>query len=268
MTYVETPDEIPIYYLDEGPRTSSGIFLIHAEPFSSSFWQKNIPDLSREFRVVAMDIRGRGQSGKTDDGHNMNQYGLDFRYMLEVLGLERVVVVGWSLGGSIAWSYMQKFGDERLAGYVNVDQRPFRYSTEEQLQELLTERRDRRLFHHMETIRVFLGPEAGEEEDVVKWMAYECMKTPTSANLAIFAESYRTDYRHFLPQVRIPTRIFWAKYGYITAEMAALMNEAMPNSRLVFFEHSGHLLPWTEPDKFNREVAEFSREVLATPTGA
>ena len=131
--------------------------------------------------------------------HNMNQYGLDFRYMLEVLGLERVVVVGWSLGGSIAWSYMQKFGDERLAGYVNVDQRPFRYSTEEQLQELLTERRDRRLFHHMETIRVFLGPEAGEEEDVVKWMAYECMKTPTSANLAIFAESYRTDYRHFLP---------------------------------------------------------------------
>ena len=264
MPYVETPDEIPIYYLDEGPRTSSALFLIHAEPFNSSFWQKNIPELSREFRVVAMDVRGRGQSGKTDDGHSITQYGLDFRNMLEVLGLESVVVVGWSLGGSIVWSYMQDFGDERLAGYVNVDQRPFRFSTEEELQQLLTERRSRRLGHHKETIRVFLGPEAEEDEEVVQWMAYECMKTPTPANLAVFAESYRRDYRPFLPRVGIPTRIFWAKYGYITAEMAGFMNEAMPDSKLVFFEHSGHLLPWTEPEKFNREVADFAREVLAT----
>ena len=71
MPYIETPDEIPIYYLDEGPRTNSGIFLIHAEPFNSKFWQKNISDLARSFRVVSMDVRGRGESEKTDDGQNI-----------------------------------------------------------------------------------------------------------------------------------------------------------------------------------------------------
>ena len=64
MPYLVTPDEIPLFYVDEGSRTSSAIFLIHGEPLNTKFWQKNIPDLSRRFRVVAMDVRGRGSRGR------------------------------------------------------------------------------------------------------------------------------------------------------------------------------------------------------------
>ena len=47
MPYLETPDGLPLFYLDEGPRMDDAIFLIHAEPFNSAFWQRNIPDLSQ-----------------------------------------------------------------------------------------------------------------------------------------------------------------------------------------------------------------------------
>ena len=262
MPYIETPDEIPIYYLDEGPRTNSGIFLIHAEPFNSKFWQKNISDLARSFRVVPMDVRGRGESGKTDDGQNIAQYARDFRHMLESLGLQRVVVVGWSLGGSIIWNYMQQFGDDRLVGNVIVDQLPYRYVSEEHFQEQQASVQDHRMAHHRGSVLRYLGEEVQEDEGVVKWMVYECMKTPTSAHCAAFTESYHSDYRPFLNQVRIPTRLFWARFGSIQPDMAKSMSEVMADCRLVFFEHSGHLIPWVESEKFNHELLAFAEEVL------
>lgn len=262
MPYIETLDGLPLHYLDEGPRRASAIFLIHGEPCSAAFWRKNIPELSHHHRVVAMDIRGRGESGKTDDGHTIAQYARDVRHMLQVLALHDVVAVGWSLGGSIVWSYIQQFTQDRLAGYVNVDQRAYRFVSEDHLQAQVSAVRTRRLRHHTELIRQYLGPEADEDEEVVRWMTYECMKTPTEAHCAAISDSYHSDYRPFLPQVRLPTRIFWARYGLIPSETATSMAEVSHSAKLVFFEHSGHLLQWTEPDKFNTELLAFTREVL------
>lgn len=265
MPYLETDDGVPIYYVDEGPRTNSAIFLIHGEPLNSSFWKRNIPELSSRFRVVAMDLRGRGESGKTDDGHNIAQYARDFRQMLGALGLERVVAVGWSLGGSVIWDYIQQFTDEGIIGIVNVDQRPYRYVSEEDLKQRLNMVHSRRLRYHRQAILDYLGPESREDEEVVDWMAYQCMTTPSSAHISVYTDSYYADYRPFLAQVQVPTQIFWAKYGLIDENMARMMAEAGPGSRLVFFEHSGHMLPWTEAEKFNEELAAFAGELLPPP---
>jgi pimeloyl-ACP methyl ester carboxylesterase len=264
MPYLETPDGLPLFYLDEGPRMDDAIFLIHAEPFNSAFWQRNIPDLSQNHRVVAMDVRGRGQSGKTDDGHNIAQYARDFRHLLDALSLRKVVVVGWSLGGSIILDYIQQFGEDRLAGQVNVDQRLYRYVSEEDFKRRLNDLGNRRLRLHKEIVLSYLGPESGEDPAVADWMAHECMKTPTSAHVSLTTDSYYADYRPFLPRVTVPSRIFWARYGLIAPQEAEEMNRATPNCKLVFFEHSGHLLPWTESDKFNRELDAFAREVLVS----
>src|SRR5262245_40597668 len=137
VPYLETFDGMNLYYLDEGPRISSGLFLIHAGPFNSKFWRNNIPELARQFRVVAMDVRGHGESGKTEEGHSFGQYARDARYVSERLGLDRFLAVGWSLGGTVFWSYMQQYGQENVAGYVNVDQLPYRYVSEMQLQQRL-----------------------------------------------------------------------------------------------------------------------------------
>ena len=259
---IETPDGIPLYYLDEGPRTTSGIFLLHAEPFNSSLWKKNIPELARQFRVVAMDVRGRGESGKTDAGHSLGQYARDFRHMLEALGLEPVVAVGWLLGGSIIWSYLQQFGEDRLAGVVDVDQPPYQFVSEAQLETRLMAKRTNRLQQHLDAVASYFGPEAERDEAVVRWMAYECMKTPTAVHLPVVSESYHADFRPLLSKVRVPTRIFWARYGSIKPEMAEFMRKGMPNAELVFFEHSGHLIPWVEAEIFNRELAAFAQGIL------
>jgi pimeloyl-ACP methyl ester carboxylesterase len=262
VPYVETPDEVPLHYLDEGPRSDSGIFLIHAEPFSCRFWQRNIPELSHRFRVVAMDVRGRGESGKTDAGHCIDQYARDLRHMLETLGFTSAVVVGWSLGGSIVWNYIHQFGGDRLAGYVNLDQPPYRFVSEEHLQQRLASIRTRRLQHHTNTVRGYFGPDVEVPEETLRWMVYECMKTPTSAHATVVEESFRADYSPFMNEVRVPTRTFWSRHGSIQPDVAEAMRKAMRDSELVFFERSGHLIPWIESEKFNRELAGFASAVL------
>jgi pimeloyl-ACP methyl ester carboxylesterase len=46
------------------------------------------------------------------------------------------------------------------------------------------------------------------------------------------------------------------------AAMAEEMRLTTPGSELVFFETCGHLIPWVEAEKFNRELAGFARRVL------
>jgi hypothetical protein len=45
------------------------------------------------------------------------------------------------------------------------------------------------------------------------------------------------------------------------------MHTAMANSKPVFFERSGHLIPWVEAEKFNRELAAFAADVLGAGRG-
>jgi pimeloyl-ACP methyl ester carboxylesterase len=54
-----------------------------------------------EFGVVAPDLRGRGGSDAPDDGYGIPAHVEDVLQMLDVLGIERVAVVGWSLGALV-----------------------------------------------------------------------------------------------------------------------------------------------------------------------
>ena len=262
MPFLVTADEIPLYYEDEGPRSSSAIFLIPAEPFNSKFWQKNIPDLSQAVRVVSMDVRGRGESGKTDDGHTLAQYARDFRDMLEELGLKKIVAVGWSMGAAIIWSYIQQYGEEFLAGFVDVDQRPYRFVSYDDFQYRLVGIRSSRLANHRKGVLDYFGPEAKIDNDLVDWMAYECMKTPTNAHKAAAYESYFADFRPVLSTMRVPSRIFLPRYGVVDEAMAKVLKDGLRDSKIIRFEHSGHMAPWTEADKFNKELLSFAHEVL------
>jgi non-heme chloroperoxidase len=263
LPYIETPDGINLYYVDEGPRTDSGLFLIHPGPFSMELWRKNIPELAGEFRVVAMDVRGHGSSGKMEQGHSFGQYARDAHDLANRLGLRKFVGVGWSLGGTIFWSYMQQFGQDHFAGYVNVDQLPYRYAGELPFRQRMINLASRRLSYHREIIRQFFGPEFPHDTELIDWMAYECMKTPTAAHAAIWDEVYHSDYRPMMSTVRVPSSVFWAKYGNINAEIAQQMSQTMNNAKLVYFEHTGHMFPWLEADKFNRELGLFARSCLA-----
>jgi pimeloyl-ACP methyl ester carboxylesterase len=62
-------------------------------------------------RVIAYDLRGRGDSDKPDTGYGLEAHGDDLAHLLDHYGLDRAVVVGHSLGAMIALTFAVKRHD-------------------------------------------------------------------------------------------------------------------------------------------------------------
>ena len=100
----------------EGP----AIVLVHGLAGSSTTWKYVMPVLADRFTVVAPDLLGHGQSAKPRGDYSLGAYASGLRDLLAVLDVDRVTVVGHSLGGGVAMQFAYQF-PERLERLVLVD---------------------------------------------------------------------------------------------------------------------------------------------------
>jgi 3-oxoadipate enol-lactonase len=71
----------------------------------AEIWKGQIADLAAEFRVIAYDLRGSGQSEVTPGPYTIDLLADDLRALVDALGLGRIALVGHSMGGSITLAY-------------------------------------------------------------------------------------------------------------------------------------------------------------------
>jgi len=99
MAY-STVNGISIYYEEHG--TGEPLILINGLAFPMDLWFAQIAELSRYFRVIALDNRGIGRSDKPDEEYSIAQMASDTVGLLQTLGIEKAHVAGLSMGGFIA----------------------------------------------------------------------------------------------------------------------------------------------------------------------
>lgn len=93
-----------------------GLLLIHGIGDSAGTWSEVLDPLSRRFTVVAPDLLGHGRSDKPRADYSVAAYANAMRDLLAVLDVDRVTVVGHSLGGGVAAQFAYQFPElcERL----------------------------------------------------------------------------------------------------------------------------------------------------------
>ncbi|MFN2497351.1 MAG: alpha/beta fold hydrolase [Pseudonocardiaceae bacterium] len=96
----------------EGPP----LLLIHGIGDSSDTWREVIPALARRHLVIAPDLLGHGASDKPRADYSVAAYANGMRDLLGILDVERVTLVGHSLGGGVAMQFAYQFPErtERL----------------------------------------------------------------------------------------------------------------------------------------------------------
>lgn len=88
-----------------GPPNGQHVVLLHAFPQLWWAWRHQLLPLAEAgYRVVAMDLRGFGGSDKPPTGHGTPVLAADVAGVVRSLGASRVVVVGHSFGGTVAWA--------------------------------------------------------------------------------------------------------------------------------------------------------------------
>jgi len=105
-------------------RTKHAVLLLHGYAETSEIWLEVGPDLGREFRVVALDLRGHGQSSyATNQDYSRTAQVEDLEAIVEQLGLRSVTLVGHAMGGADAICYAAEH-PEAVSALVLVETAP------------------------------------------------------------------------------------------------------------------------------------------------
>ena len=117
-----TNDGIVLRYEEAG--SGKPLVCIPGWSQTAAQFKHQLSGLSDRYRVIAVDMRGHGESDKPDNGYTIQRLAKDVQDLLVARNLTDVTLMGHSMGSSVIWSYWQLWGKERLAKLIFVDQMP------------------------------------------------------------------------------------------------------------------------------------------------
>ncbi|MEU6768019.1 3-oxoadipate enol-lactonase [Streptomyces sp. NPDC046853] len=101
-TSITTGDGIRIAYRFDGDENKPVLLLSNSIGTDLHMWDGQVPALTEHFRLLRYDARGHGASGVPGGPYSLDRLGRDVVELLDALGLQRVHVLGLSLGGIVA----------------------------------------------------------------------------------------------------------------------------------------------------------------------
>jgi len=238
----------------------TAIVLTHGLGDDLEYWQAVVETLARYHRVVRWDVRGFGGSDKPPGPYSTAMFAADLGGLLDALRLERVHLVGISMGGVIA----QQFAldrPERLRSLVLVSTSSEVGSQATANWQRLADKIERDGFdpRSADASRSFSPTFVARHPERVRAMAAR-----TAANdPAAYAAAARavSDYRWTaeLARVTIPTLILQGLDDQLTPPGGSVkMSRVLPHSRLLLIPETGHNLPLEQPAVFVNAVLAFT----------
>jgi pimeloyl-ACP methyl ester carboxylesterase len=116
-------NQLRLHYLDWGKGGDKTILLLHGFMSHAHMWDKLASELSARFHVLALDQRGHGDSEWTKETYyNIDNHFSDISALIESLRLEKVIILGHSMGGRNALFYAA-CAPEKVERLILVDAR-------------------------------------------------------------------------------------------------------------------------------------------------
>lgn len=266
--YVTVDTNVEIHYIEKGE--GDPIVFIPGLTFAGEIFSAQIEHFSKNYRAIAIDPRGQGLSTKGTSGNNYVTHGKDLAEFIDALGLEKVILVGWSTGNLDIWSYCEQFGTEKLRAAVTVDMSPLplhpdpAWWTEGTISEL-SEVASRVLITPEGTREFFKEYAEGTmiqhdmSEDEISYLLDMSGKTPywicgELFSSAIFSNYYDTA---FNISEKLPSLMFIAEHWADVAKPFCEKN--FPGTKT--FVLGGHLMFFEYPEKWNAVFADFIEKI-------
>ncbi|RSK39483.1 alpha/beta fold hydrolase [Hymenobacter perfusus] len=211
------------------------LLLLHGNGQSIADFQLQIPELARQFTVIALDTRGQGRSQDfTTQDYSYELFADDVRQLLDTLRLRQVNILGWSDGGntalSLALHHPEYVGRMAIMG-ANL------FPTPEAIEPAVLARFQRQLRQAQ---------------------ARSSTSTETRLLRLLVQEPHFT-----LPQIstiQAPVLVLAGQHDVIREAHTRAMARALPHSRLRLLQDATHYAPQEVPEVFNKTVLEFLRQ--------
>lgn len=262
--YIEVEKGIKLFVEDIGK--GKPVVFLHGWPANHKMFEYQMTELPNEgYRFIGIDMRGYGKSDRPWNGYDYDRMADDVRAVIDMLELDNVSLLGFSMGGSIAIRYMTKHSGHHvskliLSGaaapiFTQQDDYPYGMKQEE-VTDLIQATFDDRPKMLEDFGSMFFAKE--KSEPFTTWFFNLGLDASPHGTIKS-AEALRDeDLRSELANVKVPTAIFHGKQDQICPfEFAEEMHRGIENSTIIAFEDSGHGTIHDEREKFNTELINF-----------
>ena len=238
------------------------LLLLHAFPLGMFMWEAQCEALSPRCRVVRFDARGFGGSDPADGPLTMERIAEDAVALLDLLGVDRAVVGGCSMGGYAALALARRH-PHRLCGLVLQDTKATADTEEAKAgrRSLAAQVLGTGAVAAAEAFLPKLVGETTQRErpELVQELRERILATPAPAIAsALHGLAAREDSRPTLPAIRVPTLVLVGEEDVITPPAEAeAMARAIRRARLERVPRAGHLSNLENPAAVNAALAAF-----------
>ena len=259
---------LPLHYRDDG--RGPPVLMLHGLGNSGQDWEFQVPALLKAgYRVIRPDFFGFGQSARPDSGYGPVPMAQDMLHLLDDLMIERAHLVGYSMGGAVAYQLavdeperwislaiinsVPSFVPQRLHDHWQFWSRHVlsRFLGMQRMAEMVTQR----LFGHMPELAAKMLPRYADNDVAV----YRHMLGALTG----------WDVRCRLARIACPVLVMAAEQDYFRLEDVQQTLQLLPQAELQVIEGTRHGLPMERPEIVNQALlALFSRSSTACMASA
>jgi pimeloyl-ACP methyl ester carboxylesterase len=238
----------------------TALVFLHGWCGDREYWKNQVDVFAADYRIVALDQAGHGESGKDRKVWSVNALAGDVEAVVKDLGLKRVILVGHSMGGPVALLAAKRMPGKVIA-VVGVD-------TLQNAEFKMPEEATKKFLESFEadfkgTIRSgFSGLLAEKTDpDLKKWIATRAEAQDQKMALSLMRDMSALDAKVLLKEAKTPVRCINSGGGfkfYKPTDVA--VNKKYADYDAVLIEAVGHYPMLEKPKEFNEKLRSVLKE--------
>ena len=255
MTSIETRSigDTVVEISGEGPV----LVFVHGFTTTATFWREQIASFSPRFRVVRINLPGHGISPRPEGReYTIDAFARDVLKVYEALEIRQSVLVGLSMGGTIAQHFVLKH-PSLVQVLALVGATPHGLGPDVNVVNVLGAIDELGVIPASQNV-IERSFGSGAAQDLIDFGKREVAQTPAFVARQAIISLNASDSRSRLRDIDVPTLVVVGDEDIITPPAeSAVLADGIPNSQLEIIAGAGHFPMLEKPQDFNRLLSEF-----------
>ena len=218
------------YYIEKGE--GFPMVLLHGNGESNEYFEHQIEYFAKDYRVIALDTRGHGQTARGEAPFTLEQFVEDLKRFLDGMKLEKVIMLGFSDGGNIALMFALQYPHYLKSLILNGAN--LNTAGVKPLIQMLT-----CIGYGIASAFALISRGALAKKEMLRLMTHEPNINPAT-----------------LVAITIPVLVIAGNHDLIKRTHTEAIYRALPNAKLVIME-GDHFIAAKQPKEFNESVEKF-----------
>ena len=253
-------------YIEFGDFNKLPVIFLHGFPFNKLMWENQLLELKSDYRCIAYDVRGHGNSEAGEVDFSVALFAEDLITFMDTLQIEKAVIIGLSMGGYIAMNAIERHS-HRFAALVLCDTQCSADTAEGKEKRKKTigfiERHGLEVYAEESLTNLFASASFETKQHAVSFIHNTILNTPASTVCrTLQALADRKEACSLLPQINFPVLILVGAEDKITSPEAARKMQGLIGSELVIIDEAGHLSNLENSTQFNFHLKEFLKRKI------